>query len=261
MKTIKKGSNKTKTKILIKVDYKDYLKSEIAQVIHKGEIIHDRDCQLEVIKKVDQDLYQVVKLSGVNVLGESTHFKANSKYFAQLTVEQLGKKIYTSEEHHEKLKGLKSELNHHNVFKLIDSNCGYVNIPTLQKYLNENDDLFKYKDFSNSFIHWGSVLSNCSQNRFAFKKVREALRDFFNKLDEYRNLKNKYQYKNLPSKIVLWTPEKLSGHLGCRVNGLYPVLCSNHEDFEKGIDKLIDECMINRSELVKHLLNKFEISY
>lgn len=266
MKTIKQ-SFPNKTKILIKINYDKYLSVDVKQFLVNGEDIRYQRNYKDVLKTLDRDLYDLINfhLESLDNVGKS--FSSNAFYYTKKCKDQLGIELYTSEQHHEKLNTLKTQLHNHKVFEKLFKCFGQWAVNHIKEYLNENEDLFKYKDFDKSFDHWDQQFQNKSgweykgfSNKPETGTCQTLLKGFFYTLKEYKTLKDKYQYKSLPSRSDLWDCERLSNYLNCDITHVYKLMCSKSEsDMKKDLDLLLNELIIEREKRFNELLVKYGI--
>lgn len=259
MKTIKVSNPKTKTKFLVKAEYKNYLSVHIQQAIVDGENIYDYKKQLEKLKQFDLDLYNLCNFHLGKLGSVGNNYKSNAAYYAKLCRDQLGKTYYTREDHNEKLATLKAGLRDHKLFTVLSPSAIQIKL-YIEDYLNESTDLFKYNDFSKSIDHWENQLIKAIGVYPYKNRVKVQLEQFFNDLQQYRDLQNKYKYKTLISSDDLWNCERLAEYLDCDIDQVFKVICSNSEEnLKKELDLLLKSTIILREETLKALLNKYNL--
>ena len=137
------------------------------------------------------------------------HQTSNMQYYFRQAKDQFGKDIYTQEKHNSLMGDRWDQIKDHTLFTKLSKLCGYHLASWIKKYLNKNDDLYIYKDFNKSFDHWLDQISK-SVGVFKTEAIKPLLKDFFNKLDEFRSLEKQHKFKRLPSDRDIWTPERLS---------------------------------------------------
>lgn len=154
---IRKFYKETKSKIIIDVGWswlkgnaQPYLSVSIVSVKLNGEAVDFWQDQKTAIKTLDETLYNLVSLHLVSFDGLEMHEISNMAYYFKQCRNTLGRKIYTLEEHNEKLASLKNLL--HN-FELLGAVQGNVRKYFLE-YLDENSDHFKYFDKWTTVEHW-----------------------------------------------------------------------------------------------------------
>lgn len=259
MKTIK-VSFPNKTKILLKVEYTDHLSVDIKQCIVNGETIYGYQEQEQSIQLLDNDLFDLINLSGVD------NFRSNCHYYAKQCKKYLGETVYTYEDHCNKLQQYKEQLHNHKVFNQLFRVFGDWAVGYIKQYLIETKDLFQYKDFKKSFDYWDSQFSKKGGMQYtplrknATYSCRQNLENFFLTLEEYRSLQRKYRFITLPRESEVWDCEKLANYFMCEVTEIYPIMCSPEQaSFKSQLDILIDHVVRYRSERLNELLDKYDV--
>lgn len=270
MTRIKWVDNKTRSKILLDVNWHQlgsnkypYLSVDIKQVLFEGVQVDYWKLRKEAIKNLNPDLFNLVD----NHLIDTSCKPSTVEYHFNLAQKQFGKEIYTQEDHAQKLKNIWDKLNKHEVFNFLTKHTGSVICISLRKYLNKSGDLYKYKDFKNSYNHWlkqiESLLGNHSIYKFKqpYKRGSDSgfnlLKNFFDTLEDYRKLDREYRYASLPSKNDLWDAERLANHYNLTLNNVYVTL--SKPDMKPHLEHLIKKIQENKLKILQKLTDQYKI--
>ena len=269
-KRIKWVDSKTRSKILVDVKWHQlgsnkypYLSVDIKQVLNSGVPVYNWKEQKETIKKLNIDLFNLVNNHLINTPCKSD----NVEYHFSLAQKQFGKDIYTREDHNQKLKNMWDKLNSHQIFDFLSSQIGSSICVSLRKHLDKYGDLYRYKDYKNSYSHWLKQIESMLGTYTIYKFKRpykrgslsgfDLLKNFFDSLEDHRTLERKYQYSTLPSKCDLWDAERLSNEYGLDLNDVYVTLSKS--DMKPHLEDLTKKIQENKLKLLQKLTDQYKI--
>lgn len=265
---IRKFNREDNSKVLLDVRWhllgnnkQPYLSVQVQQIIKDGVRARHWQDQKKALKKIDQDLFELINLHLSPLDGSDQ----NVGYFIDQCKEQFGKEVYTSQIYQQEKRQLEIELKDHVIFNYI------AKIPPaykeyLKEYMDQNNDRFKYLNKDRSIAHWKDQLNNIILKSYGVfkqkeqhKKVNTAIEDFFNKVEELKQLIDKYKYKSLPSKNDLWSVERLAKYLNITICNCYQLIGQTGNQYTLSKQEISERLKnINKNKLLR-LTEKYNI--
>lgn len=265
-KTFKLVDKNSKSKVIVIVSTsKDNELNVSIKQARSGGVNHWQTGDKEaLLKQFSPELFELNKLSGVNVLtGVNPWKQTNINYFFERTAATLGKHVVTKEQHEENLRTLEKALENHPLFELTRKHGEHNGIHTnLIEYINKYDD-HSYRDFSKSADHWIEQINNNRGWLTMMQKDRmiKKIREFFKDLTEYQTERkvydrNKHKYT---AKNDYWDITRLSAYTGLEAADLMPVFFKPHGEYERAIEGVKILMSENNANKLAVLSNKLEL--
>lgn len=255
-KRIRWSDIKTQSKIILDIKWHQlggnkypYLSVDIKQVKKNGEIVHCWQKQKQTIRVLNKDLFTLVD----NHLKNITCFDGNVGYVFKKALKYFGKTTYTQEDHTERLNQIYDQLLDHKILKLVKWDIEKY----LKEYLNQNSDLYKYKNFDDSFDHWENQIARYENPYTYTKRIKPALRDYFDLLKGHRKLKEQYKYRTLPSRSEIITYKDVAIRYNVSECKVLKILASGCKS--KELEAIEKEIQINIEKDLQELTEKYNI--
>ena len=170
--------------------------------------------------------------------------------------------------HQTRLIVLWASIEQHSIFKTLAKQLGEgINIQ-LKEYIDKNEDRYNYINAERAFNHWNPQI----QKRFNSGRVtnywvkpfdkkaisgESQLKDYFDKIEEYKTLSKKYEYKSLPTNDQVKTPQKLADQYGLTLDKVFVLLAD--PDMKDQLEIISNEMAIKNKEILYKLTEKYNI--
>lgn len=234
----------TKSKILLDVCWSQlkgnkqpYLSVNIRQVKKDGVIVNGWQEQKQAISELNNKLSFIVNSGSCGLDGSGMHQQANMQYHFKLAQDQFGKDIYTQEKHNKTLSGLWQDIENHSIFNTLFKKLGTTLNKYLKEYHDKKSERYEYFNSDRAFKHWDhqikgryniGMLNSWAKplNKTNGMTPQDQLKNYFDGIQQYKDLEREYRYKTLPRKDELWNAGKLAITYNLDIQQVYEILAS-----------------------------------